>query len=141
MKLVLDSSVIAKLFVDEVNSNDAIEIINISHEKDIELIASELVIYEVGNIIYKHLKKRKGGKKYIKQLFLLNIEYIQLNQNPISKAMEIAQKNTISYYDAVHVGISKQIKAPLVTEDKELLKKLKNTLNIHEVLEYINKHS
>ncbi len=59
MKLVLDSSVVAKLFFEEKGSDSAIRLMEIGDEKDIEFIASDLVIHEVGNTIWKNLKRKK----------------------------------------------------------------------------------
>jgi predicted nucleic acid-binding protein len=138
MKFSLDSSVIAKLFINEKGSDDAIETIEKCQLKNIELLASVLIIYEVGNIILKNIKNKKyNGTLFIKQLFLLNIEYINTDQKFACKVMELAQKYNITYYDAVHIGISEEFKSPLITEDKELLKKYKNAINIKKALRII----
>ena len=47
MRLVLDSSVIAKLFLDESGSNEALDLMDSSYLKDLEIIASYLIFYEV----------------------------------------------------------------------------------------------
>ena len=49
----------------------------------------------------------------------------------------MAQKNNITYYDGVHVALSKKNQATLVTQDKELLKKIKTTSSIKEMLDRI----
>ena len=138
MKLVLDSSVIAKLFFEEEGSDSAIELMELGDVMDIEFLASDLAIYEVGNTIWKNLRKKdKGGTRYIKLLFLLNIEFIHLDDNLACEALNVAQKNNITYYDGVHIALSKKNKAILVTQDKELLKKFKTTLSIEGILEKI----
>lgn len=140
MKLVLDSSVVAKLFFEEEGSDSAIRLLEIGDEKDIEFIASDLVIYEVGNTIWKNLKRtKKDGTRYIKLLFLLNIEFLPLDQDLACKSQRLAQKKNITYYDGVHVAVSKKNKATLITQDRELLKKYKNTLSIDEILKRIEK--
>ena len=138
MKLVLDSSVIAKLFFEEAGSDSAIKLMELGDALDIEFLASDLVIYEVGNTIWKNLRKKdKDGIRYIKLLFLLNIEFIHLDDNLACEALTAAQKNNITYYDGVHMALSKKNQATLVTQDKELLKKFKTTLSIEGILEKI----
>ena len=140
MNLVLDSSVVAKLFVDEKDSDKATEIFEKSSTRDIALAASTLVFYEVGNTILKHLRgKDKDGSEYMSQLFLLNIEYGSLDQALAREAIRIAKTNSITYYDAVHITMSQRHKSALVTEDKELLRKFENAISMEDVLERIEK--
>jgi predicted nucleic acid-binding protein len=140
MNLVLDSSVIAKLFIDEKDSDKAAELFEESSTKDIALVASTLVFYEVGNTILKHLRgKDKDGSEYMKQLFLLNIEYRSLDQPLASEAIRMAKVHGITCYDAVHITLSQQHKSALVTEDKELLRKFENAIPLKDALERIEK--
>ena len=140
MNLVLDSSVIAKLFIDEKDSDSAAELLEKSSASDSAVRASTLVIYEVGNVILKHLHgKDSDGTEYMKQLFRLNIEYCSLDRTLATEAIRIAQPNNITYYDAVHVALSQRHQSALVTEDKELLKKFKNAIPIKNALERVEK--
>ena len=140
MKLVLDSSVIAKLFFKEAGSDEAIKLMELGDGMDIEFFATDLVIYEVGNTILKNLrKKKKDGSRYIKLLFLLNIDFIPIDDSLACEAISQAQDNNITYYDGVHVALSKKNQATLVTQDKELLKKFKTTSSIERILDRIEK--
>ncbi|KYK37346.1 MAG: type II toxin-antitoxin system VapC family toxin [Theionarchaea archaeon] len=140
MNLVLDSSVIAKLFIDEKGSDKATELLEKSSTKDIALIASNLAFYEVGNTILKHLREKdKDGTEYMNQLFFLNIEYNSLDKTLAGEAIRIAKTNDITYYDAVHIIVSQRHESALVTEDKELLKKFKNAISMKDALERIEK--
>ena len=142
MNLVLDSSVVAKLFVDEMDSDTATELLEKSSTKDIKLIASTLVFYEVGNTILKHLRgKDEDGTEYMNQLFSLNIEYISLGETVAGEAVRIAKIDDITYYDAVHITLSQRHRSALVTEDKELLRKFKNAIPMKDALERIEKES
>jgi predicted nucleic acid-binding protein len=138
MNFVLDSSVIAKLFIDEKDSDMAAELLEKSCAKDIVLIASNLVFYEVGNTILKHLQRKdEDGTQYMNQLFFLNIEYNSLDQALAREAIRIAKTNGITYYDAVHIAVSLHHACDLVTEDRELLKKFKNAIPMKDALERI----
>jgi len=140
MKLILDSSVIAKLFLEESGSEEALEIMENSYLKDLEIIASELIFYEVGNTIWKHLRKKKNdGTEYIKKLYLLNINYIPLSENLAAEAMKLSHMNDITYYDGVHIALAHEYKSPLVTEDKLLLNKFKMVINLQKAIKEIEK--
>jgi predicted nucleic acid-binding protein len=140
MKLILDSSVIAKLFLEESGSEGALEIMESSYIEDLEIIASDLIFYEVGNTIWKHIrKKNKDGTKYINKLYLLNINYIPLNEDLAVKAMKLAQKHDITYYDGVHIALGQELKSKLVTEDKLLLSKFDSAINIEGAIGKIEK--
>ncbi len=135
MKLTLDSSVIAKLFIDEKDTKNAVSLMEKSIEAGAELIASDLILYEVGNTIWKHIRKKKtDGQEYLRQLFFLNIDYLPINQDIACQTIALAQEYDITYYDAVHVMLAKNNEKPLVTEDKELLKKVDSAINIKEAL-------
>lgn len=138
MKLILDSSVIAKLFLEESGSNEALEIMESSYINDFEIIASDLIFYEVGNTIWKHLrKKKKDGTEYINKIYLLNIDYFPLNEDLAIKAMKLAQKHDITFYDGVHIALSQEQRSKIVTEDKLLLNKFNSAINIDEALQII----
>jgi predicted nucleic acid-binding protein len=138
MKLILDSSVVAKLFFKEEGSDEVVRLMELGDEMDIGFLASDLVIYEVGNIIWRNLKKKtKSPTTYMKLLFLLNIDYISMDDELACEALEQAQKNDITYYDGVHIALSRKNQASLVTQDKELLKKFRNALSIEGILDRI----
>ena len=138
MRLILDSSVVAKLFFEEEGSDEAIRLMELGHENEMEFLASDLVIYEVGNTIWKNLRRKKRDRtRYIKLIFLLNIDFIQVDESLACEAIRQAQKNNISYYDGVHVALSRKNRALLITQDRELLNKIKSTLSIEEILERI----
>lgn len=140
MNIVLDSSVIAKLFIDEKDSDKAAELFEKSSTTDIALVASTLVFYEVGNTILKHLRRKdKDGSEYMRQLFFLNVEYRSLDQTLAGEAIRMAKVHDITYYDAVHITLSQRCKSALVTEDKELLRKFENAIPMKDALERIEK--
>jgi predicted nucleic acid-binding protein len=141
MNLVLDSSVIAKLFVEEEDSDLAVELFKQISIKG-KFWGSDPIFYEVGNTILKHLpEKSEKGPELVKQLFFLDIDYSILDRFLAIKAFEIAKTYNITYYDAVHIAVSQHCQSPLVTEDKELLKKFKHAISMSEAIERIEKES
>ena len=140
MRFVLDSSVIAKLFIKEHGSDNFYRVWDICHEKNFPLSASELILYEVGNTICKNLKdKAQKGNRYIEMIYKLDLTLHPLDVELAMKSMDWAQKLSITYYDAVHVTLSSVQGAQLVTEDRELLKKYKDAIGINETLALVQK--
>ncbi len=142
MNLILDSSVIAKLFIEEGNSHEAVELFQKSIVGDTTLTASELVLYEVGNTLLKHCRNADTDvNEYMIRLSHLNVEYVSPHEILFGKALKTAGLHNITYYDAVHVALAEHCNSFLVTEDKKLLKKFEDAMNMKEALEIIEKES
>ena len=135
MTLVLDASILVKLFHREMDSEKAIELIDHANETDIEMMTSELAFYEVGNALFKHTKGTLvDGSKYLEELFRLDIDYVQISPASATMILECAVENGITFYDAVYFTLTDQHGAILVTEDKELLEKCPNTSSLDDAL-------
>ncbi|MBU7038984.1 MAG: type II toxin-antitoxin system VapC family toxin [Theionarchaea archaeon] len=142
MNLVLDSSVIAKLFIEEGDSHEAVELFQKGSLADITLTASELVLYEVGNTLLKHCRNTDiDVDEHMMRLFYLNVEYTLPHEILFTGALKTAKLYNITYYDAVHVALAEHCKSFLVTEDRELLKKIEDAINMKEALRIIEGES
>jgi predicted nucleic acid-binding protein len=139
MKMLLDSSVVSKLFIEEEDSDEVAEIIKLGIENDIMFISSELLHYEVGNVIWKREKQTESACELIKRVFDLNIQCYQLDQYSSSETMKLAKDNNITFYDAVLVELAKKQDAIMVTADEELLKKFKNVICVKDALKQMKK--
>ena len=140
MSFVLDSSVVAKLFFKEAGSDEAQEFMELCAGEEIRLIASRLLLYELGNVIWKNTRKKEvDGRMYLRQLQLLNIEYQPLGEELMLKAMKTARDQDISYYDAVHVTLAQMNELAFVTEDRKLLERFGRAMTIEQALEVSKK--
>ncbi len=92
----------------------------------------DLTFYEVGNAVWKEstlLKfltpeeaKKIGSRS---QTILAKIDQVKNDGEDFQKILEIAQNETLSFYDSSYVFFAKQRGLPLVTEDKKLEMKAK----------------
>lgn len=138
MKLVLDSSVLAKVFIEESGSEDVLSLIGLAHMVDLELIAAQLAVSEVGNVLWKHLRVTDDdGSEHMEQLFLLDITFVPLDGARASAASGLASRHDISFYDAVHVALADEQYCSLVTEDRELQKKVDQAIGLQEACELV----
>ena len=136
MSFVLDSSVVAKLFFQEDGSGEAAKFLEICVHENVKLLGQELLLYEVGNVIWK---KTRGtgvdGRPYMRQLGQLNIDFVPLDSQLMLQAMKLAQKKDISYYDAVHVALAETKGVPFITADRKLLELVPGAMTIEKALE------
>ncbi|MDP7078740.1 MAG: type II toxin-antitoxin system VapC family toxin [Candidatus Undinarchaeales archaeon] len=138
MKLVLDSSVLAKLFIEESGTEDALALIGLAHMLDLELLAAQLAVSEVGNVLWKHLRDTDDdGSEHMRQLFLLDITFVPLDSVRSSRASSLATGHDISFYDAVHVALAEEHLCDLVTEDNELQKKVDQAIGLRKARELV----
>ena len=57
MKIVLDASVVAKWFIEEEDTEKAIEIRDKFVQGEIEVLVHSLLIYEIGNVFFEASRK------------------------------------------------------------------------------------
>ena len=138
MKFVLDSSAIVPILHEEDQSKNALQFIESCQDEGISLAVSTLVYYEIGNCIVQFAQKeKKNGQKYLSHLLAMQFEVVPMNNELLIFAMGLAQKERVTYYDAIHAGSALIENAPLITLDKELLTKFKNTMAVEEGIEYV----
>lgn len=118
-KLIIDSSVGVKWLnsQDEEYLDQADKILQDCEKKKVALYAPELAKYEIGNAIrYKGLDE-SFAKVCISTLYSLPITFVPLEEKDALDALVIAQKENITYYDAVFVNLALKIGAVLVTDN------------------------
>jgi predicted nucleic acid-binding protein len=98
-----------------------------------QIIAPELILYEVTNSIWKHehlLKDLKNGKEYLSIFYDLieasKITILSPNEKLMQEAYEIAKDNHITLYDALFIALAIKLGLTLKTFDNAQAKALKN---------------
>ena len=92
---------------------------------DDQIVAPELVLYEVSNAIWKHehlLKDLENGKPYLSIFFGLieagTIAILSPNEGLMQDSYSVAKRNGITVYDAVFVSLAIKLGLALRTYDK-----------------------
>ncbi len=136
--MIVDASVVAKWFLKgEEWEEKALKLKELYEEGEIGLKAPSLVLYEVGNVIWK----RRDMPSELAEKFVEKItEYlekiiVELKPNIARKAIRIAKKENITFYDAIYIALSDMENELLVTADKKLYNKAKNNHLIKHVSE------
>jgi len=135
--LVIDASVVIKWFLEEKDSRQALLLKNEHINGKNILIAPDLLIYEVVNVlacskIFSSIEITRS----IQDLYELEIDLINPSIDIILSATEFALHKHISIYDASYLALAKELDLKLVTADEKLYASAKEQLDI-ELLSHL----
>ena len=140
MNIVLDASVVIKWFKDEDEKyvDSALSMQDRKWSGDIEIIVPDLLFLEVLNTFLT--KKGFTGEDItaIKEsLVKMNMEVIYPGSKLLGETINIAVKNSLTFYDALYIAVADASKAVLYTEDIEILSCSKDYGFIKHIKDYI----
>ena len=127
MVYVIDASVASRfLLVEDLSDKAGLVLENFLGEV-VDLRAPKLVVYEVGNTLWKAVKQgfiNLGEAEEKFSYFLgLRIDSIELDEEEHKDVLDWGVKNDATYYDSTYVKASKKIGATLLTADGILYEK------------------
>lgn len=130
-KVVLDSCIFCKLFLDEPDSKDATELITELSIQNYQVLAPSLFLYEVLSIACISPFSLNKAYALIKQYQLANLDILEIEQQAISKAIEICELGHVksgfpSFYDASYHALAITNMCQFITADKRHLAKAKS---------------
>ncbi len=130
-RYLLDSNVIAKWFVQEEDSDRAIEIRDLFIEKRVRVSTLSLARYELGNVLWKHPSKTAAiVREDFESLSDMAIPTLDIvNPQVLAQIFQAARNLGITFYDASYVVAAALSKAILVTADGKLLGRLRERKN------------
>ncbi len=104
-----------------------------------KLAVLDLTTYEVGNVLWKEYKKGKIKNLEIPAaLFQTALSALdKLRVDNIGEVLKTAVTKNLTFYDASYIYIAEKLNVKLVTEDREMLEKCKNALNLNELLKHL----
>jgi predicted nucleic acid-binding protein len=121
--LVVDASVAVKWFVQEPATVDAVALLG----RNDTLIAPELVVAEVVNVLWKHLMRAELERRQVAHVpAALSRTFSELW--PVDwlarRALEIAAELRHPAYDCFYLALAESKDVPLVTADRRLIARL-----------------
>jgi predicted nucleic acid-binding protein len=146
MKFVVDSSVIAKLFLAEPDRDRALRLIEQATDGSVELSAPSLLLYEVNNAL---ISKGEKGQEYDEAITLLTdwtregyINIVEASAELLQRTEAIASIDTkgqghISSFDATFHALALMNDATFLTSDQSYVRKTKALLGGIELLQDI----
>ena len=124
IRLVVDASVAVKWLMPENHAEAARRILSSNHE----LLAPDLIWAEVGNILWKRLRRREL-RGHVAGDLLRNFYRYPLqtfaSRALITAAWELAEQYDRSFYDCLYLALAVNAECPLVTADLKLYNRLK----------------
>ena len=124
--MVIDTSVVAKWFVEEGERDKSILVRNQLLSGKISLVAPRLLIYEMGNVLTLNTNlNSKEISDALRSLVDIGLEIYVMGFDELEMATKISRKFNITFYDAVFASLAKILDTKLVTADKSLTRKLR----------------
>lgn len=132
-RYVVDASVVVKLLVQEPLSDRVDALFDLmAQDSETRLFAPDLLFMECANILWKYTKRfgmtRKEAHANLKRLESLALDTVSTHPY-LAQALRLASRYDFSVYDACYVTVAKSLKAPLVTADMKLVRKVKGSRN------------
>ena len=118
--LVIDTSVFIK-WLNQNNEEDldnADKILQDVKSGQVELVAPELIKYEIGNVLLKG-KQLISNQAYISlgTAYSLPVTFVTESEQQAKETYSLAHNAGVSYYDASFMSFAKQYNATLVTDN------------------------
>jgi len=137
---VIDASVASRFLLVEDLSDKAGLVLEDFLEGVSDLRAPKLVVYEVGNTLWKAVKQKfvdldEAEEKF--SYFLgLKIDSVELDEEDYKEVLGWCVKNDATYYDSVYVRSSEKIGATLLTADNILYEKTRGEIPVLHLKNY-----
>jgi len=117
----VDASIAVKWFVEEPGSAAA-QALRAAHiHGEFQLLAPELLVYEVANVLLRHPRFEASEIAHaIDALYDLQLELIVPTAEVVHAALRLASRYHLTFYDALYVGLAQQLGVDLITADRRL---------------------
>jgi predicted nucleic acid-binding protein len=130
LNLVIDASVLIKFYVPEILSDQAERLLAKVGNKDIDLLAPDLIYPEAGNILWKKQRLKElthSEAEEITDAILSLPLMIEASKSLLPLAVDIAIACGITVYDASYLSLAKVYETTLITADRKLVDVLAKT--------------
>lgn len=124
---VIDASAAAKLFIIEEYSNKAIDLVNAHALGHLSLSAPSLIVYELGNVFWKHPKiTPEKLYEFIKRFLDLQITLVNIYStiDLLKTVCNISKSRDVTFYDASYLAVAEKHGTKLVTADEKIHNKV-----------------
>jgi predicted nucleic acid-binding protein len=135
-KVVVDASVVAKWFLEEIYSTNALLLRDKYIAGEIELASPCIMPLEVLNALrYSGIYSKDALVSVVRSLDRYGIELWDLRSKYGQMVADVTMELDISVYDASYVALAEITKARLVTADEEIVTKAKDLVAVQHVKE------
>lgn len=125
--IIVDTSVIAKLFFPEEGSEQAKKLLLTE-----PLGTPDLLLYEFTNLLaYRTYLSLEDKKFFLKELNQLQLQLFVLPQSGFERVTELCQEFHITAYDASFIALAERLKLNFITADLKLARQVKGLSFVH----------
>jgi len=121
---VVDASVAAKWYFPEEHSDIALRLMPTGQEDGFEVVAPELIVYEMGSLVLKKLRVGDVGisaaNSILKRFLSLPLRMVA-SAKLAQAALDLGYVLRLSYYDAWYLAAAVDLGRVLVTADREVV--------------------
>lgn len=120
--IVLDASVLIKWFIQEPDSEIALQFKeNLLRGKE-DIVLPDLALYEVINVLrFKSEVTEEAIKAILPSFFDLGLEIITPSQRLLKDALHLSFATELSVYDCVYLALANELGVSLITADKYII--------------------
>lgn len=121
--IVLDASVIIKWFVQEEDSDTALQFKEQLLHGDEEIAVPDLLIYELTNALrFKKGVTEEAITAITPSLFHLGFEIITPTEKLIRDALHVSFMTDLSIYDAIYLALANELNVSCIIADARILR-------------------
>ena len=121
-KVIVDASVVIKWFAEESGSDRALQLRDQHKDGTLRIVVPELLFLEVLNGLRNKGAQKTMLQKANRELWELQLQTVPLTVSLVEKAGITALEYQLTVYDALYWCVAVLHGAPLITEDKLLLR-------------------
>ncbi len=131
-RYVVDASVAIKWYVPEMWAEPADQLLQAAAGGSARLLAPDLIIAEMGNILWKKHRLGELQRKEVQQIIRQIRDHFPVQLcvaiSLLEDAWEIARVHERSVYDALYLALAEERQAIFITADERLANALSHTL-------------
>ncbi|MEW6069783.1 MAG: type II toxin-antitoxin system VapC family toxin [Candidatus Thermoplasmatota archaeon] len=133
-KAVVDASIVAKWFLEEEYTHQALKVRDDFATGALNFIAPSLLLFEVLNALkLSSVFKKKELSQIARALGNYGFELINLTGDFAERTASIAEERNITIYDASYIALAELHKINLYSADWKVVKNCKLAVHIKEV--------
>jgi predicted nucleic acid-binding protein len=122
--IVIDSSVAVKWFLNELNSAEALAILNDFQLNNLSLLAPDFIYAELGNVMWQRVKRKAlavvDAQDFVDKIIKIKFT-LTSTATLLGDAYQLAVAHERSVYDSLYLALSIREQCQLVTADEKLI--------------------
>lgn len=129
--IVLDASILLKWFIQEPDSELALQFKKRYIAEEIVIAVPDLILYEVPNVLrFKKGVPEQAVKAALQHLLSLELEIITPTEKLLQEAISLSFATQLSIYDCSYLAMANELSSTLITADDKLWREAKDLVRI-----------